>query len=501
VQIARGNHGDASVVVHHDDRSLEGWALEDSELVERAQHGDVQAYEELVQRHQELAVRTAYLVAGARADAEEVAQEAFVKAYYALPRFRPGAPFRPWLLRIVANEARNRRKAARRREGFALRLRASLPTDQAAPSPEEEVLASESRAVLLDALNALREEDRQAVAYRYFLGLSEEEMATALGCARGTVKSRLSRSLGRLRGALAEAARTVRANKEQPVADLPSRLDAASDADLERALADLGGRLDYPPTPDLSGAIRDRLAAGPTGRPGREAFSMTRRSLAWAALALVLLAGGLLLLSPDARRAVAERLGLPGVTITRLPAVPAITPAPSPAAMATPNSSDVRLGLGERLSTQADAQARVAYRVLAPTLPELATPDEVYLGTPPAGGQVALVYQARPGLSDTAETGVGLLFTQFRGSLEPAFFGKGLPLGTRLEQVTMAGRPAFWIEGRPHYFFYRDQSGRQSDERFRLAAHVLLWEQDGLTLRLEGAFSKEQALRIAASVR
>jgi RNA polymerase sigma factor (sigma-70 family) len=201
-----GNRRAVRVVLHDENRSREGRPLEDSELVERAQHGDVKAYEELVRRHQELAVRTAYLVAGTGADADEVAQEAFVKAYYALPRFRPGAPFRPWLLRIVANEARNRRKASRRREGVALRLRASLPTDQAAPSPEEEILASERRAALLDALNGLREEDRLAVAYRYFLGLSEEEMATALGCARGTVKSRLSRSLGRLRGALTAAA-------------------------------------------------------------------------------------------------------------------------------------------------------------------------------------------------------------------------------------------------------------------------------------------------------
>ena len=148
-------------------------------------------------------MRTAYLVAGTGVDADEVAQEAFVKAYYALPRFRPGAPFRPWLLRIVANEARNRRKASRRREHAALRLQASVPAIQAAPSPEEEVLASERRASLLDALNRLREEDRLTVAYRYFLGLSEVEMATALGCARGTVKSRLSRALGRLREVLA----------------------------------------------------------------------------------------------------------------------------------------------------------------------------------------------------------------------------------------------------------------------------------------------------------
>ena len=197
-----GNRCARRGVLHHDDRSREGRLLEDSELVERAQHGDVEAYEGLVRRYQELAVRTAYLVAGTAADADEVAQEAFVKAYYALPRFRPGAPFRPWLLRIVANEARNRRKASRRRESAALRLQATMPADHAAPSPEEELLASERRSALLGALNGLREEDRLTVAYRYFLGLSEEEMAAALGCARGTVKSRLARSLGRLRGVL-----------------------------------------------------------------------------------------------------------------------------------------------------------------------------------------------------------------------------------------------------------------------------------------------------------
>lgn len=300
--------------------------------------------------------------------------------------------------------------------------------------------------------------------------------------------------------------------------DLPSRLDpAASDAGLERALADLGRRLDYPPTRDLSGGVRARLMARPAQPRGWGAFLATRRSLAWAALALVLLAGGLLLLSPDARRAVADRLGLPGVTIRYLqPPATATTPTtatpvpgwqrpptpPAPPPTALPSTPDVeRLGLGQRLPALADARSRVAYPVLAPTLPELAVPDEIYLGTPPAGGQVALVYRSRPGLPTAAETGVGLLFTQFRGSLEPAFFGKGLPPGARLEQVTLVDRPAYWIEGRPHFFFYRDQSGRQADERFRLAANVLLWEQGGLTLRIEGAFSKEEALRIAASIR
>jgi RNA polymerase sigma factor (sigma-70 family) len=184
---------------------VEGRPLEDTELVERARRGDVNAYEELVRRYQELAFRTAYLILGGAAEAEDAAQDAFAKAYYALPRFRAGAPLRPWLLRIVVNEARNRRKSAGRRANLALRVAADRPSEDAAPSPEAVALAAETRATLLDAVNQLREDDRLVIAYRYFFELSEAEMAAALGVPRGTVKSRLSRALGRLRGLLAAA--------------------------------------------------------------------------------------------------------------------------------------------------------------------------------------------------------------------------------------------------------------------------------------------------------
>jgi RNA polymerase sigma factor (sigma-70 family) len=185
---------------------VEGRPLGDTELVERARRGDVHAYEELVQRYQGLAHRVAYLVAGEAAEAEDACQEAFVKAYYALPRFREGAVFRPWLMRIVANEARNRRRSAGRRVGLALRAAGERPSGDAAPSPEGIALEHERSQALVDALNSLRDADRLVVAYRYFLELSEAEMAAALGCARGTVKSRLSRALGRLREALDDQA-------------------------------------------------------------------------------------------------------------------------------------------------------------------------------------------------------------------------------------------------------------------------------------------------------
>jgi RNA polymerase sigma-70 factor (ECF subfamily) len=173
------------------------------ELVARAREGDADAYAELVRAHSDLAFRTAMLITANAADAEEAAQDGFVKAWRALPRFREGEPLRPWLLTIVANEARNRRRSAGRREALVLRA-AGEGRDQGgtALSPESALLAGELRGDLLAALNRLREDDRMVLGYRYLLELSEAETAAALGVRRGTVKSRTSRALGRLREVL-----------------------------------------------------------------------------------------------------------------------------------------------------------------------------------------------------------------------------------------------------------------------------------------------------------
>jgi len=165
-------------------------------LVERARRGDLAAFEALVLAYQSLAFRTAFVIAGDAADAEEAAQDAFVKAHRALGRFRRGEPFRPWLLTIVANEARNRRRTRGRRAGLA--LRAAAEPQATAENPEEAALATERRERLLTAVERLRDDDRDILACRYFLELSEDETAAALGIARGTVKSRAHRALARL---------------------------------------------------------------------------------------------------------------------------------------------------------------------------------------------------------------------------------------------------------------------------------------------------------------
>jgi RNA polymerase sigma-70 factor, ECF subfamily len=187
---------------------MEGRPTEDAELITRAREGEVMAYEELVRRYQDVAVRTAHLISP-DGDAEDAVQEAFVKAYAALGRFRPDAPFRPWILRIVANEARNRRRSAGRRAGLALRAVEDRRPGDAAPSPESAVLVHERQQALVAAVNALRDEDREVIGARYFLELSEAETADALGIPRGTVKSRLSRALDRLRAVMATGAEEV----------------------------------------------------------------------------------------------------------------------------------------------------------------------------------------------------------------------------------------------------------------------------------------------------
>lgn len=183
-----------------------GRPLDDEQLVERSKSGDADAYQELVRRYQGPAQRLAWLITRDDAGAEDVTQDAFVKAYYALDRFRSGSSFRPWLFRIVANEAKNRRRGRKRQESLVERLGPERASGGAVPSPEASALENEDREALLGAIERLTESDRTVIALRYFMDLSEAEMAAALGCAPGTVKSRLSRALGRLR-------------KEMPVGD------------------------------------------------------------------------------------------------------------------------------------------------------------------------------------------------------------------------------------------------------------------------------------------
>ncbi len=184
---------------------MEGRPLEDHELVERARGGDAEAFGSLVAQHQQAAFRVAWLIARDPGEAEDAVQEAFVKAWRAMPRFRADAPFRPWILRIVSNEARNRVRSTRRRDALALREAAAAVEGGAAPSPEAAALSRDDAETLTRALERLPDRDRLVIAYRWLLDLSETETAEVLGVRPGTVKSRLSRALERLRRELEDA--------------------------------------------------------------------------------------------------------------------------------------------------------------------------------------------------------------------------------------------------------------------------------------------------------
>ena len=183
---------------------MEGRPLNEQDLIQRAKSGDVAAFEALVQTHRQIALRVAFLVVGDQGEAEDVTQEAFVKAYHAMSRFRVDAPFRPWLLRIVRNEALNQRRRRGRQERLSLRLTHDPVSGGAAPSPETTVLTAVERRTILEAVNALPDRYREVVTHRYLLGLSEAETASTLRIPAGTVKSRTARALQRLEGILWE---------------------------------------------------------------------------------------------------------------------------------------------------------------------------------------------------------------------------------------------------------------------------------------------------------
>ncbi len=245
---------------------------------------------------------------------------------------------------------------------------------------------------------------------------------------------------------------------------------------LEQELRDLGRHVAYPPLAPVDGAVRERLHA-PSAAPApvRTALGGPWRRLLLAAGALVVLAGGTLTLSPDARTAVASWFELHGVVFSYRPAAPTRPSAP----LGAP------LGLGQRL-----------------IVPALGAPDEVYLEALPHGTQIGLVYRPRRGLPAVARTRIGLLLTEARGSFDNApLYGKGLEPGTRVEATQVNGAPAYWLTGRPHLFWYTDVTGSMTTERIRLAGNTLLWTRGGLIFRLESALSRAAALRIAASAR
>jgi RNA polymerase sigma factor (sigma-70 family) len=172
--------------------------LSEADAVALARRGDASAFGVLVRAHQDAAFRTAYLILRDAPAAEDVTQEAFVRAHRYLARFREKEAFKPWLLRIVTNLALNEQRSRARKAGLLERV-GRLLSREPAKGPEEILAAGDEAAVVWHALDRLREDDRVILYLRYFLELDEKEMAGVIGRQPGTVKSRLHRASSRLR--------------------------------------------------------------------------------------------------------------------------------------------------------------------------------------------------------------------------------------------------------------------------------------------------------------
>jgi hypothetical protein len=167
---------------------------------------------------------------------------------------------------------------------------------------------------------------------------------------------------------------------------------------------------------------------------------------------------------------------------------------------AIPTTTTVAADLGSVVSLR-QAREAAGINVLVPTIAGMTRPDEVRVAQLPTTDEVALVYRSRTGLPAAGDAGIGMVVAMFKGRLSEGGFVKLLGPGTRVEPTTVQGVPGYWIEGAPHAFAYTDDSGRIETRSFRLAGSVLLWERNGLTLRIESALSRSQAVRVAESMR
>jgi hypothetical protein len=251
--------------------------------------------------------------------------------------------------------------------------------------------------------------------------------------------------------------------------------------ELEAKLGELASDLSWPPTPDLAASSAARIRSG---QPPRR----LPRTLLVAAVIVAVLAAGVAAI-PPARRAVAEFLGLRSVHISTGPP-PSIPPRPQPAPP---------LDLGQPV-TLTEAAQRIGFAVRLPALPGFDHPDGVFVATPPPEREVTLMYRARPDLPASALTGIGLLLTEFKGTMEAGYFGKVAEPGTTIESLSVHHQPAYWLAGSPHAFFYRSASGDVYPDTLRLATNTLVWQAGEVTLRVEGDISKDRALAIANSL-
>ncbi len=270
-----------------------------------------------------------------------------------------------------------------------------------------------------------------------------------------------------------------------------------TESDLEAALRDVGTHLVYPPTIDLGAGVRARImrhadaGVAPALWPPR--LAVVPLLITVALLALVTLA-----FQPVGTQA-AEALGLRGLVIFRGAATPSPTARPSPTTSATPTSATPSgvLSDAHRVASVDAASREAGFAVSVPAT--LGTPDEVYVRSASGDTEVFLVYAPSADIPASGQTGIGVLITEARGGFEYPLLGKIAGPGTKVQQVTVNGSPAVWVEGL-HQFFYRTANGGFVQDSIRLSGNVLIWNKGDLLIRVEADVPQDRAVRVAASM-
>ena len=195
-------------------------------------------------------------------------------------------------------------------------------------------------------------------------------------------------------------------------------------------------------------------------------------------------------------------LGVPGIRIILTGPTPAPTATAMPSSSASavaptppgPPGSELDLGV---LTTQADAAKLTDFGLLRPTDPSIGAPETIWYRE----GRLTLIWTSRPGLPETQAAGIGLLVTEFRGSVNRDFFGKMIGAGTTVTPVTVDGSTSYWIAGELHDFFYLDANGEVVSDSRRVVGDTLIWTRAGITFRMETALGRDAAIRIAETIR
>jgi hypothetical protein len=260
---------------------------------------------------------------------------------------------------------------------------------------------------------------------------------------------------------------------------MPERLD-----DLERTLSDIGTRLDGPKR-DMWPAVRARIAER-RAQPWWSRVGLSRSALAPVAATLAVILVAAVLLTPGLADALGHLLSLQGVQIYRVPESPTARP-----------SAPALTFAGQRVNTAAEASRIAGFAVRTPAA--LGEPSAIYVETAPV--RVTIVYASVKGIPVSPQAGVSAIVVEFKGTLETQIMAKAIGPGTTLDAVPLGNGVAYYLAGQPHQFFFRDPAGNLQPETLRLAGNTLLWEEGGSTYRLEAEVSREEAVRIASSLR